>query len=526
MEVEARWQMTSPPATQSTASQSPRVVPIAPRAILLSALAAAVYLFVAGNFRFDYRQTQFAHHILIADAMLHGQLHVRDEIVRRMLEDGYRVGREYIQRDLDRTGQQLTPDAWRSALDQYIKYRVLYDWSAVGDKLYGYWAPLASVVMVPFVAAFGPRVSDTLVDALLGAMNVGLFYWLLRRVDRLGLLPLRESCCIGLTLLLAFGTVNFYLSSTGRVWFAVQIVTLTAMLAACIAILSPARSRATYVWAGVFFGAAILARNVAVLLGLFFVGVIWLRSREVPDHRRRQTFVSRLAWFCLPCVVAIGLQGLYNQARFGSITEDGVGIQLRTSADPRFIADYTQFGLFSPHYLPRNAKYYLWNFELPRDEAGKLTIDVNGNSMFLVTPPLLYLFLAWRARAPLVLAAAAGVVPLFTALLLFMGTGYLQFGNRYLLEALPLLLLLVGAGMAGRISHVGYVLIVLAMAANAFGTYCWACWADCSRIQPHVGRWTLPIFVAAALAARLAYLGWWAGSRPGLKIPARGRSAA
>lgn len=450
--------------------------PIVTRAVALAALAGAVYLVVAGGYRFDYRQTPFAHHILVADAMLHGQLHVRDDVARRMV-------------------------------------RTLHDWTVVDGKLYGYWAPLAAIVMMPFVAAFGPTVSDRLVDACFGALNVGLFYWFLRRARQSGLVPFSESCCVALALVLAFGSVSFYLSSIGRVWFAVQVFTLTAVLGACVAIVAPSASTLSHVVAGCCFGAAILGRNITAALGLFFVVVIWLRAAGAP--RRRAAVAARLIAFAIPCVVAIGLQALYNYERFGDAREDGAAIQIATTGDPRFAAEYRQHGLFSPYYLRRNAKYYLWNYELPVDASGRRLPDFDGNSMFLVTPPLAYVALAWRRRAPLALAAAAGVAPFFAALMLYVATGYTQFGNRYLLEGLPLLLVLVGAGMNGEVSHLAYVLVVLAVAMNAWGTYVWSCMDDCSAIAPYVGPWTLPAFVGAALAARA---GWaWRRSRVGAR---------
>jgi hypothetical protein len=91
--------------------------------------------------------------------------------------------------------------------------------------------------------------------------------------------------------------------------------------------------------------------------------------------------------------------------------------------------------------------------------------------MFLVTPPLLYLLVAWRRWSAWQACLWAGAAPMALGLMLFIGTGYNQFGNRYLLEGLPLMLGLVAVGMNGRLSHVGYGLIVLAVCANLFGTY-------------------------------------------------------
>ena len=79
-----------------------------------------------------------------------------------------------------------------------------------------------------------------------------------------------------------------------------------------------------------------------------------------------------------------------------------------------------------------------------------------------ITPPLLFLFLAWRQRDAFTLALLCGAIPVVAALLLFRATGYFQFGNRYLLDAMPLLLLLVAAGMKGRLSLAGGVDLCLA----------------------------------------------------------------
>jgi hypothetical protein len=121
--------------------------------------------------------------------------------------------------------------------------------------------------------------------------------------------------------------------------------------------------------------------------------------------------------------------------------------------------------------------------------------------MFLVSPPLLYAFLAWprcgrRAhtsgsgsggpapasgsasepqslalRRGFVIALLAGTLPMLVALMLFFATGYYQFGNRYLLDVMPLLLLLVASGMDGRVTRTASVLVALAIIANLFGAY-------------------------------------------------------
>lgn len=469
--------------------------PLAPTAVSLAVLAGSVYLLVAGGFRFRFGQTEFAHHVLMADAMLHGQLHIRQELLQTRMDLERPAAERYLEEQLAAKGLTATP----AEKEQWIRARLLHDWAIFDGRVYGYWAPLAAVVMMPWVALFGAGASDLLVNALVGGLNVGLFYWLLHRLDRIGLFQMTQTCAVALTVLLAFGTVHFYLACAGRVWFAAQIFTLTVLLAACIAAFSPRHRPHSNLLTGLFFGAALLGRNIVGLAGLFFPAVIWLRLRAA-GQKGLWPLVVRTALFCLPCVLALGVQAAYNEARFGDVFESGLAVQIRTGGDPQFIAHYERYGQFDARFVAKNIKYYLWNWRLPRTDDGRIWFDPHGNSMFLVTPPLLYMFLAWRTRSPFVLALICGAAPVVAALLAFQATGFRQFGNRYLLDVMPFLLLLVAAGMRGRLTYAGYALIVLAVAANLFGTYRF-CYARFEPVHAFVSELTLVAFVALALVA-------------------------
>jgi hypothetical protein len=91
--------------------------------------------------------------------------------------------------------------------------------------------------------------------------------------------------------------------------------------------------------------------------------------------------------------------------------------------------------------------------------------------MFLVTPALLYIFCSGRSRDWFTVALWAGAGALFALLLLFVATGWYQFGNRYILELLPMAVLLIAIGMNGRLTRISMALIALSIAANAWGMY-------------------------------------------------------
>jgi hypothetical protein len=56
-------------------------------------------------------------------------------------------------------------------------------------------------------------------------------------------------------------------------------------------------------------------------------------------------------------------------------------------------------------------------------------------------------------------------------LLCYFATGWITFGNRYLLDLLPLGILLVAAGMEGRLTRVSVALIAVSVLVNSWGTY-------------------------------------------------------
>lgn len=432
-------------------------------------LCGLVYLMIAGGFRCQYEQTDFAHHLYIADALLHGQTHLRPEALEQMEALATRRADAVLAAKALATGKPPTVGERQEAIRNRLNSVTLLDWSIVNGKVYGYWAPLTPVAMMPLVALFGPGISDRLLSALFGILNLALFQYLLRRVNAAGLLAIDGVGQTALTLALGLGTVHFYMCCSGTSWLMAQIVTLTAVLAACLAAVGLRNRRRDVLISGIFFGAALLGRNIVVMLAPFFLILIY--ARTIGFAERRRELLRRGVLFGIPLVAAVALQGAYNYARFGDPLESGQAALIHLTGHPRFAEEYDRYGQFHPYFLTRNAKHYLWNWAMPKDEAGRLSFDPDGNSMFLVSPLLLYALLAWRRRNAFTLALACGAGAYLLALLMFRATGFHQFGNRYLLESLPLWLLLAATGMSGRLTPSARVLLAVSIAINAFGTY-------------------------------------------------------
>lgn len=453
-----------------TASQ-PRAGPIPMwPGLIIAPVVGLIYLGVASQGTFHFRQSPFPHHVLIADAWLHGQLHVREETLQARSESYYRQYRDSVEQRLRLRGQRLSDAQWRQ-LRLRLKPPFAHDWSVVNGRRYGYWGPMPAILLLPYVALVGEQASDMLLSCLIGMGTVFLTYLMLRQAHRIGHVPLTTAACSALTLLFGLGTVHFYVSVLGQVWFLSQVIT-TFFLSLAIWLFLHARNGIDWTTAaGAALAAAFLSRTSVLSTIPFFYAAMF----ALPDERRERPWLRAVRHglcFSLPLVAAGALSLAFNYARFGNPFENGVRIQLLSAANPLFKNLYLQYGFFSLHYIPTNLYYYFLNPMLRRyPGTGAITFDPWGNSMFLVTPALLYVFRASPRRDGFTTSLWLGVGSCMTMLMLFQGTGWYGFGNRYLLDLMPLAILLIAIGMKGRLTRVSVPLIVLSILVNAWGTY-------------------------------------------------------
>ena len=86
--------------------------------------------------------------------------------------------------------------------------------------------PLPAVVLMPFVAVWGLATDAQLVAALIGALDVGLAFWVLGR------LPIRPRVRVATTLFLGLGTVFWYTAELGTTWYLAHVVAVGLTLLA------------------------------------------------------------------------------------------------------------------------------------------------------------------------------------------------------------------------------------------------------------------------------------------------------
>jgi hypothetical protein len=86
--------------------------------------------------------------------------------------------------------------------------------------------PLPAIVLMPFVALWGLAANGQLVFSILGALDVGIAWWVL------GKLPIRTWVRVATTVFLGFGTVLWYAAQIGTTWYQAHVLAIGLALAA------------------------------------------------------------------------------------------------------------------------------------------------------------------------------------------------------------------------------------------------------------------------------------------------------
>jgi hypothetical protein len=392
--------------------------------VLLFGLSLFAYALSSGSL--FLHQSQAPHFVWQADAFLHGQLHLR--------------GRP--------------PN--------------LNDWVFERGRWYVSFPPLPAVLMLPFVALEGLSFNDVAFTVPFAALNVALFYRLLRRIQEVEGGTRSEWDHAMFALVFGFGTLAWSCSIRGEVWFTAEVVGVTFTL-----LYLQAALRASHpVLAGAALACGSLCRTPIAFSGIFFVLEAIAGGRRIDrahlrtalaDRQRRKDLVRRLALFAGTIVILAAPMMWMNQVRFGNPFEFGHSHLYAN----RVNADIRAYGLFSFHYLARNLRSaFLLLPKIDLQPFG-LDYDPNGMSLFVTTPLFALLFFPrerprlWR---PLWITAAAVAIPGF----FYQNNGWQQFGFRFSLDYTPHLLVLLA--LSGRaLDGLFWLLAAIGVAVNAWG---------------------------------------------------------
>lgn len=322
--------------------------------------------------------------------------------------------------------------------------------------------PAPAVALMPFAAVWGYDVNDVLFTVFFAALNVFLMFLVLRRLSRGGRSGRSRRDNLWLTALFALGTAHLWCSVLGQVWFTALVLGVTCMLAYLFFAMDARHP---------LLAGLALAVGFATRTPLVFASVLFFAFVALPGGRWRTDDWGRAVWklalFCLPCLV-VGCTLLWmNELRFGQLNHFG----------HRYLAGGSlnriqTYGLFNFHFLSKNLSALLTLIPRFQPDPPYVIISKHGMSLFMTTPAFLYLFLpeerdldvdAFWWRLVWIAVAVVGIPALF-----YQNTGYAQFGYRFAMDYLPLLIVLLAIGRR-PLSWLFKACVVAGFAVNGFG---------------------------------------------------------
>jgi hypothetical protein len=209
---------------------------------------------------------------------------------------------------------------------------------------------------------------------------------------------------------------------------------------------------------GLFSALAAGCRPTAFFTTLFFPLHEWMKPAG-----KRVALAGLAPFFAGPALMVAALAA-YNLARFGNPFDFGYDRMILDAPGSGILARYGQFDL---RMIPTNLYWFFLAAPEPKLHPPWYVPSQNGMSLFLATPAFFLIFVA-PLRQPLVRAAWIAMLLCLVPLLMYFNPGFAQFGHRFGMDYLILLLILLLIA-AGRRSAIFAGLATLSIAIQMWG---------------------------------------------------------
>jgi hypothetical protein len=310
--------------------------------------------------------------------------------------------------------------------------------------------PLPALLLVPLVALFGARTNQTGLALVLAAVAIGAAWEL---GERFGV---RRTSIAWICAFLLAGTDLLWCAMLGDVWFTAHVSAVCFTLLALVELAGKRRG-----WLVAIFAACAFESRFSMIVALPVYA--FLLAAESP----RGVQVRRLGSFCAMLVPVGILWVLYNEARWGTLSD--IGYSAWYHLDQAGMPTGSPFRL---EYLPNQ----LWSFfvQLPTFLPGFpwLRPEYSGVALTWTSPALL---LAFFARSPVRWVLALWVAAILVAIpnFLYYVNGFAQFGMRHALDFEPFLVALMMLAVRERVPAWGKALIVYSIVVGVWGCWYW-----------------------------------------------------
>ncbi len=306
---------------------------------------------------------------------------------------------------------------------------------------------MPAILLTPLVFVLGANFSQTLFANAIGAAIVVVSFLLGNKIGgkKLGYFM---SVTVGLS------SIVWFMSSIGSAWYLGQLVSLLFLLLALFESLTKKR----LLMVGLLIGASYLSRVHSILLAPFFVILLFDKF-----FKHKRLMIRPVVNFLIGVSVFVVTNTAYNYFRFGEIWDVGYTLIPGIWQEP-----WCTEGMLSANYITAHLEILL--FRLPNFSTTPpfITPSWYGLAIWITTPLFLMLLFTKRSIAASLSLLTLCVFLLFSALKC--GTGWTQFGYRYVLEGYVVLIYLLSINIKRTgLKPIHIVLLLLGVIVNLWG---------------------------------------------------------
>ncbi|CAN5342370.1 hypothetical protein BH10PAT1_BH10PAT1_1990 [soil metagenome] len=300
------------------------------------------------------------------------------------------------------------------------------------------YPPAPALLLIPFVAIFGANFSQTLFANLIGAGIVVSSAVLCFEITK------NKAKTLWLTLLVAFGNILWFMSSTGSVWVLGQTVAVLFLLLSILAL----EKNKSSILIGLLFGIAFLSRVEVIFAFPFFFFLI--------KKNKFNIFIGLIPFILFYL--------FYNFLRFNTFFETGYSLIPGVLQEPWYSK-----GIIHPSYILTNLKVMFTSLPIFRSEFPFIIPSWGGLSIWITTPAFIYSLFA-NIKEKSVYLSWLAMLPILLLITMHGETGYAQFGYRFAADLYPFLFFLIIKYLAKhKLNWLHWTLLILSIIVNAWG---------------------------------------------------------
>lgn len=303
---------------------------------------------------------------------------------------------------------------------------------------------MPAILLMPFVFIFGKSFPQQYLAHFLGALLVVLtmkLSYLLKKDKRL---TLWSGALVGI------GSIIFYMSSVGSVWYLGQITAAFFLTAALIESLDKKR----LLLVSIFLGAAYLSRPHTILSLPLYIFLI------------RKNLLNKKSYlkFIIPFLIFLAFDSTYNFVRFGVPWNKGYFLIPGTLSEPWFSK-----GIVHLSYIFEDLKVAFLMGPKFLSHFPYIQPSWAGMAIWITTPAFIF-----ALKAPLkemvVKLSWLSIFLIFLVVGVHGGTGFAQFGYRFAVDFYPFLIFLTIKGVVKtKPKSIHWVLLLMGILVNLWG---------------------------------------------------------